>query len=242
MSIRILSQDQFRLYNLCSERFYLSSGKEILTDLKLRAIEKAFEFMIVQELDGYPFGEKENKSLYLKAVQWLSQTAKLTVSEYQDTAIRGAAIFDDFLKSISLKNYIPVWGPLNQNIKLKELVLTIHISGLARTPVGALRAWTFSPYDLERDILWDPVHRVQYEYLVELSREHTDVSPRFNPILYIGYLSKGTIKLTSIDKLEKQDLYKNNISKIEDTIMANYKYALVPCPHSLCPYRKECKL
>lgn len=242
METLILSQDQLRLYNLCSERFYLSSGEEVLGDPKIRAIEKAFEYLIVQELDGYPFGEKDTKTLFLKAVQWLASKAKLTIPEYQDVAIRGAAIFDTFLSGISLKKYIPIWGPLDQNIKLRELVITTHISGIARTPIGAIRAWTFSPYELERDILWDPIHRIQYEYLIELSKEHEGLAPRFSPILYIGYLTKGSIRLTSIDKLENQDKYHKAIESIESLILNNHKYPIVPCPYSLCPFRKECKL
>ena len=242
-TLRNINQDEFRLYMACKKRFYFSDGKEKIKTLQLRIVERAFEMQAIQSLPGYPADPITDTELIFKAAQSLERDRSLTLSEYQKVTYESGILWDQLNRTIRLSNYIPIYGPLDFTKTLKRNTLTLHISCIGCTQNGSLRAWVFTPYKDERDICWDPLHMIQFDYAKNLydtvCNKKTD---RF--ILYIISLnqSKKEFKISSMETCNKntRKAFIKHIYSVDRELYDSIDSPLLPCYNNNCPYRKVC--
>lgn len=233
---KVFNQQKLRLYNFCSLRYSQNENEDLRTD-ELQVVEKAFEYYFIQQMKGYPFDIKGQSDIISKALTSLSKKLSFTPTEYQSLAVKSNAILHKLLTSITLKAYTPIYGAFDFRVKINKIAYDIHLSGIATTENGSIRAWVFSPWQSEKNIFCDPVHQLQFNLLHKLKDDFRSSSN--NIVLYIifkNYDNKYTV--TSINK--KNNKLKKQIEYIEYGIINEIFNPINPCSHINCPYFRSC--
>lgn len=233
----LLTQDQLRLYDFCSEKYFLSSGQYNFFSNTIKVVEEAFENIFLQNIEDFKDIKLPIDEIFFNSLFNFNKNNKMDAEEYKNISIKGLELLHNLLKKLEFYYYIPIKSSLEENIKIKKTAIRTKISGVGITKNKNIRGWVFSPYTTTHQIEWDIVHKLQYENLLLYNRER-NVNLNI-PILYIIYFvgkDPRIYKFTSC--LSEQD--KMKLSFLEAKIIKGFHYGLQNCLHN-CEYKLECK-
>lgn len=235
---KLIEQNKYRVFNDCPRRLYLSNGNFHLETYNLLVSELYLEYHFLQNIPGYDLEVVNHDTLFKRAAAKIAEKYKLTESEYKDLFFKERNAIFTFVNRLNLKNYISIYSSYEENIKIKNSVIRIKISGIAMTENKSIRGWVFSPHNDTHSIEWDVLHKLQYQALVNFYKNFRS-DEKLIPILYIIYKYNDHYKMTSIqDKLSALD--KKQLLLNEYALTNNIYYANNPCRDKNCIYKKEC--
>ena len=227
-----ITEDQLRLLLICSEAFYRNKDKELYSPLGLIA-RYAFETQMSEAITGQ---QREIKDYFDEAAELVGLSNSLTATEIEKLKTKGIVHYSEVMKKLYLSLYTPVIGSLDKHIKLNDLTIDIHYSGIGRTKEGAIRAWVFSPFFKQQDIYSDIVHRLQHEVIKSLYKEIGYIEGQPAKIYVIGSTATE-LKVVSFETLGRDKMYIKELALVEAIVTNNIHYRTVPCLHKQCMCR-----
>jgi hypothetical protein len=192
--------------------------------------KRAFELQIVAAIEGTDVGAE---SYWYKAVDDIKEQQGLTDTEVSEFRSKGLLFYVETMKRLYVKLYTPVLGPIDQDVRINDLVVTVHFSGIGATKEGAIRAWVFSPFYKQQDIHNDVVHKLQLEVLKNLYKEVGYVPGQPAKIYVVGSNEKE-LRALSFETAVKDKMYQKELLLTGCALDNDVHYPVVPCLNKPC--------
>jgi hypothetical protein len=224
-----LTEEQLRLFRLCSEAHHRFPNTNLFSPLGATA-KRAFELQITAALAQE---DKGVETYWYQAADEIKKEQGLTDTEIVVVKTNGLRQYAEVVKRLYLPWYTPVIGLVDQDVKLRELTVTVHYSGVGITKEGAIRAWVFSPFYKQADIYNDVVHKLQHEVLKSLYKEVGYVPGQPAKIYVVGSNDKE-LRALSFETTAKDKMYQKELLLTECALENDIHYPVVPCLNKPC--------
>lgn len=146
---------------------------------------------------------------------------------------------ENLFSKLKLWNLSLVSGPQSSIYTYGKVKYNININTLFITNKGALRGLCLSPYSFRKDIVWNAVHRMQYEFLKDIYTAKGKVAGQTAKMYFVGAGSNGYV-LNSIEKNLPKNSWLKEIEYISNDLKNKRFWPLSPCPYFKCEFRSKC--
>lgn len=222
----------------CSE--YHAFGGTLEPKDSVRLMQTTYERLLIHDI------RKGEYDLYF----WLNRYALGAIDQFnlkdsylkqQLDELHRETLFSvhSIFKTFPPRYYATLSGPWDHPIRVSKSRLNLHLSGILRCIKDqSVHVVTFSPFELETDVLNDPITHLKVQSLRSLMAAQPIGQAKIS--LHTFYISnKGFLRNKTLDSTDVNKRYLQGILKQAKTIEYGLHYPLVPCPYS-CTYKHIC--